>query len=147
MFFGQFAHSIDPKGRITIPANFREQTLDGVFVTEGFDQNLSVYSKPHFEHIAANLARTSITNARSRELRRKIFSNSAELSYDSAGRILVPARLREMANIKGTVVIVGIGDSFELWSEEDWKAQEAKLNDPEADSSRWEAFNISTRGD
>ncbi len=147
MFFGQYEHNLDAKGRMTIPANFREQTLEGVFVTEGFDHNLSVYSKKDFEAIASNLSKTSITNSASRELRRKIFSNSAELAYDPAGRILIPARLREMAGIKSTVVIVGIGDSFELWAVEAWKAQELRLNDPNADENRWQAFDLTTRGE
>lgn len=147
MFFGQYAHNLDAKGRMTIPANFREQTLEGVFVTEGFDKNLSVYSKQDFEAIASNLSKTSLTNPASRELRRKIFSNSAELAYDPAGRILVPARLREMAGIKSSVVIVGIGDSFELWAVEAWKAQELRLNDPNADENRWQAFDLTTRGE
>jgi MraZ protein len=147
MFFGQYEHNLDAKGRMTIPANFREQTFDGVFVTEGFDHNLSVYSKQHFEAIAQNLAKTSLTNPASRELRRKIFSNSAELAYDPAGRILVPARLREMAGIKGSVVIVGIGDSFELWAVDAWKEQELRLSDPNADENRWQAFDLTTRGD
>ena len=147
MFFGQHTHNLDAKGRMTIPANFREQTLEGVFVTEGFDHNLSVYSKKDFAAIASNLSKTSLTNPASRELRRKIFSNSAELSYDPAGRILVPARLRDMAGIKSSVVIVGIGDSFELWAVEAWKAQELRLNDPNADENRWQAFDLTTRGE
>lgn len=147
MFFGQYVHNLDAKGRMTIPANFREQTLDGVFVTEGFDHNLSAYSKNHFEAIANNLSKISLTNPASRDLRRKIFSNSVECSYDPAGRILIPSRLRDMAGIKNSVVIVGIGDSFELWAIDEWAEQELRLNDPNADENRWQAFDLTTRGE
>lgn len=146
MFFGQFQHNLDAKGRLTIPADFREQAPDGLYVTEGFEANLVAYSRLDFEQIASNLSKLSITNAESRALRRKIFSNSANLTYDSAGRILIPAKLRAVAGIEDAVVVVGVGDYFELWSAKAWEEQSAALNDSSMNSTRWEAFDISTRG-
>ena len=147
MFFGQFEHNLDAKGRLTIPANFREQALEGLYVTEGFEANLVAYSKRDFEQIATNLSKLSITNAESRALRRKIFSNSANVTYDTAGRILIPANLRAVAGIEDSVVVVGVGDYFELWSAKTWAEQNAALNESGMNSSRWEAFDISTRGE
>ncbi|MEA4812789.1 MAG: division/cell wall cluster transcriptional repressor MraZ [Anaerolineaceae bacterium] len=146
MFFGQFEHNLDAKGRLTIPATFREQALDGLYVTEGFEANLVVYTLRDFEQIASNLSRLSITNAESRALRRKIFSSSAKVSYDTAGRILIPANLRAVAGIEDAVVIAGAGDYFELWSAKTWAKENASLNDSGMNSSRWEAFDIPTRG-
>ncbi|MFZ3069982.1 MAG: division/cell wall cluster transcriptional repressor MraZ [Anaerolineaceae bacterium] len=146
MFFGQFEHNIDAKGRLTIPFTFREQTPGGIFVTKGFDANLIAYSKQDYAQIANNLSSLSITDAESRSLRRMIFGNTAELGFDTAGRILIPAYLRDMAKITNAVVLVGIGDSFEIWSVNSWSEQDTKINDSETNSNRWAAFDISTRG-
>jgi MraZ protein len=116
-------------------------------VAEGFEANLVAYSKRDFEQIAANLSKLSITNAESRALRRKIFSNSAKVTYDTAGRILIPTNLRAVAGIEDAVVVVGVGDYFELWSAKAWAEENAALNDSGMNSSRWEAFDISTRGE
>lgn len=146
MFFGQFVHNIDAKGRLTIPSAFREQLSGGVFVTNGFDANLIAYSKPYYEQIASTLSSLSITDAESRSLRRLMFANTAELNFDTAGRILIPTYLRDNAKIVSSVVLVGIGDSFEIWSAELWAAQAESINDSEANSNRWASIDISTRG-
>ncbi|MEN6299292.1 MAG: division/cell wall cluster transcriptional repressor MraZ [Anaerolineaceae bacterium] len=146
MFFGQFEHNIDAKGRLTIPANFREEAPSGLYLTEGFDSNLIAYPKDYFEKIANNISQLSITDPESRALRRLIFSNAAMLTYDTAGRILIPVFLRSTAQINETCMIVGIGDSFEIWSAELW-SQEASLNhNPQKNSNRWAAINISSQG-
>lgn len=146
MFFGQFSHNIDAKGRLTVPSTFREQTPDGVYVANGFDANLIAYPKKYYEQIASIASSLSITDPESRSLRRLLFSHTAELGYDSAGRILIPAYLREIAQINSGVVLVGIGDSFEIWSSESWEKQLSKINDPEMNSSRWASIDISMRG-
>ncbi len=146
MFFGQFEHNIDAKGRLTVPSSFREQAPEGIFLTNGFDANLIAYPKPYYERIAETLSALSITDPQSRALRRLIFAHTAELNYDTAGRILIPSYLREIAKMNSSVMMVGIGDSFELWSAEKWSEQTVTMQDPEANSNRWASIDISTRG-
>ena len=146
MFFGQYEHNIDAKGRLTIPASFREQAPEGIYLTEGFDSNLIAYPKQHFEQIANNLSELSITDPETRALRRLIFSNAAMLTYDTAGRILIPAFLRATGQINDTCMIIGVGDSFEIWSVELWSLEAQSHNDPQKNSNRWAAINISARG-
>lgn len=145
MFFGQFEHIIDAKGRLTIPSNFRDMLPDGIFVMQGFDGNLTVYPKEHFEHIAANTGKMSITDSDTRLLRRFLFSKTVKLEFDSAGRILLPSYLREFAHLDSNVVIIGAYDNFEIWSPELWHKQEELMNDPQANASRWDALDVSAK--
>ena len=146
MFFGQYEHNIDAKGRLTIPASFREQAPEVMFLPEGFASNVIAYPKQHFEQIANNLSELSITDPETRALRRLIFSNAAMLTYDTAGRILIPAFLRATGQINDTCMIIGVGDSFEIWSVELWSLEAKSHNDPQKNSNRWAAINISARG-
>jgi len=147
MFFGQYEHSIDAKGRLTIPSGFRDLIPDGLYVMLGFDQNLSAYPKEQFDLISAHANKMTITDKDARDFRRFLFGNTAKLYFDSMGRILIPNYLRDLAKIDSNVVIVGAGDSFEIWSPELWAEQNEKIKDPELHATHWEAMNVSTRGD
>ena len=115
MFYGRFEHNIDKKGRMTVPSNYREQTSgDLVCVTKGLDGNLMAYSKDKFDIIADSINSISITDPRLRSMRREILGGSAELTYDTVGRILIPTHLRKFAGIEEKVVIIGIGESIEI---------------------------------
>lgn len=144
MFFGQYEHTIDAKGRLTIPSQFRELVTNGVYVTQGFDFNLTVYPKDLFEKISEKINKLSFTDSDARSLRRFIFANTAKLEFDTAGRILIPVFLKEMAGIDSVVIIVGTGDNFEIWSPENWAKQIKNMNNPEANISRWDAMELST---
>ncbi|HNX46137.1 MAG: division/cell wall cluster transcriptional repressor MraZ [Anaerolineaceae bacterium] len=146
MFYGRFEHNIDPKGRMTVPAAYRDQTPSGVFVTLGLDGNLMAYAKEKYGLIADSLNAITITDPDSRALRRRILGNTADLTFDSAGRILIPAYLRKYAKIENEVTIVGVGDSFEIWSPELLQAKEGPLEEAGDDGDRWLAFDITTRG-
>ena len=147
MFFGQYEHSIDAKGRLTIPSGFRELIPDGLYVMLGFDHNLTAYPKAVYEQISNHANKMTITDKDAREFRRFLFGNTAELYFDSMGRILIPAFLRELSKIDSSVVIVGAGDSFEIWAPELWAVQNEQIKDPSLHATHWEAMNVSTRGD
>ncbi len=146
MFVGQFDHNIDAKGRLTVPSNFREQAPEGFFVTKGFDSNLIAYPRAVYEHMAETINGLSVTDPESRALRRMFFSNTVELSYDTAGRILLPAFLREAAQISTVCKLVGNGDNIEIWAMELWQVENQKNGGADTNSSRWATYNISTRG-
>ncbi|NMB56021.1 MAG: division/cell wall cluster transcriptional repressor MraZ [Leptolinea sp.] len=145
MFLGQYEHSIDDKGRLTIPARYRELLFEGAFITEGFDQNLMVLTSSAFTTISDRVNRMSMTDPTVRDLKRMMFSRANQAEIDKAGRMLIPAFLRERAQLKTDVVIAGMGDYFEIWSSENWLIQNQPLPDSEASSKRFAAFDLSVR--
>ena len=143
MFYGRSAYNIDKKGRMTVPSKYREESPDGVVVTKGLDGNLMVYAKETFDIFAESMNGISVTDPNLRSFRRDILGNSAELTYDSAGRILIPLHLRKLAGIEENVMIIGSGDYFEIWDLERLEAYEAN-RDPEAQANAWASLNITT---
>ena len=143
MFMGQYMHSLDSKGRLTIPVRFREFLIDGAYITQGFDRNLMVLTKSSFDSISKRVSQGSITDPTSRLLRRFIYSSGQWLDIDRAGRVLIPDFLRQATQIDGEVVVVGVGDYFEIWTPPAWAEQQESLLDSEANAQRFIAFDLS----
>jgi len=143
MFLGQFEHTIDEKGRMTIPARFRELLEGGAYVTQGFDSNLIVLPTDAFQQIYQRVNQLSMTDPTTRQLKRLIFSYATRLEFDKAGRILLPQFLRETASLDGAAVVVGVGDYFEIWSVQHWADQNDNLRDADANSQRFAALDLS----
>ena len=121
MFLGEFEHSIDDKGRVAIPARFREELGEGMVLTRGFDLCLQAFPRHVWQQLAQKVSSLSLGHLEARNLRRMLFSNAAEVEVDRQGRILVPQNLREYAGISEQVVITGMDTYFELWSSERWR--------------------------
>ncbi len=143
MFLGQYSFSIDEKGRLTIPARFRAALASGAYVTQGFERNLLVYTTTSFEHIAAQTNSLSTTNAEARDVRRVIFGRASDVSLDSAGRILIPAFLREYAGLDSEAEIVGAGVYFEIWSPKNWAEVLVSVTDADKNAQRFSDFDLS----
>jgi MraZ protein len=143
MFLGQFEHTVDEKGRMTIPARFRELLEGGAYVTQGFDSNLIVLPTAAFQQIYQRVNQLSMTDPTTRQLKRLIFSSAPRLEFDKAGRILLPQFLRETAGLDGSAVVVGVGDYFEIWSVQHWADQNNNLRDADANSQRFAALDLS----
>jgi MraZ protein len=141
---GHYEHTIDEKGRITIPSKFRDELADSVVISMGFDGNLFGFPHDLFILLSNKVRGTSLTDSNSRILRRLLFSASEELEFDKAGRILLPAYLRGTAHLTDNAVLVGNGEYFELWSPENWQVQLAVLNDVEANKQRLDALDLFT---
>ncbi len=146
MFLGLFYHKFDDKGRLTIPAKFREILVSngGAYVVHGFDTNLMVMTATSFNTIYQRVNQLSMTDPSARLLRRLIFSGAAEIEFDKIGRILLPQYLREMVNIADEAVIVGAGDYVELWAPKLWEAETEKLKDVGVTAERFAALDLST---
>ena len=142
MFLGQYRHTLDEKGRLTIPAKFRDALSEGAYLTQGFDRNLRLLTQADFEAMAERLNHLSMTDPAIRQLRRLIFSNASEVSLDRLGRTLVPQFLREFAGLESEAVIVGVGEAIEIWSPEAWAEQERQLQDAEANAQRFAALDL-----
>ena len=145
MFLGQFTHSVDAKGRLTIPVRFRSALASGAFVTQGFDKNLIVYTTASFERLAARATSLTTTDPEARAVRRLLFGGATDVSLDSVGRILVPPFLRDYAGLQPEreTVLVGAGEYFEIWDEASWAKERASVGDPESNARRFSAFDLS----
>ena len=143
MFLGQYEHSIDEKGRMTIPVRYRDQIQEGAYITLGFDNNLIVMTAVNFEQMYESLNNLSMTNADARHLKRLVFSKAYRLEIDKSGRILIPQYLRDGANLDNSAILVGVGDRFEIWSPTLWEEQDQEILNAENNSKRFSALDIS----
>jgi MraZ protein len=121
VFLGEFEHTMDEKGRVAVPARFREEISDGLVLTRGFDQCLQVFPRVVWQSLAERISALSLGHEEARNLRRLIFSGAAEVEPDRQGRILIPQNLREYATLKEQVVVAGLNTHFEIWALERWQ--------------------------
>ncbi|NLF63765.1 MAG: division/cell wall cluster transcriptional repressor MraZ [Chloroflexi bacterium] len=141
MFLGEYTHTIDDKGRVTIPARFRAELAGGLVVTRGFDRNLMIYPLTEWQEMAERVAARPVSDESVRAFRRRIFAGATDLEPDRQGRIVLPQYLREFAGIDGEVVVAGMYDYIELWDAEAWREVRLAVEDND-DVSRWQALGI-----
>lgn len=145
MFLGQYQHSLDDKGRLTIPSAFRDALGAGAFISQGFDKNLMVMGADYFGLVYDRLNSMNITDPAARLLRRLVLSSAYQVDVDKAGRILLPPRHRQFLAIDSEATLVGQGEYFEIWSPADWDVQVQNLLDTEANAQRFSMLDLSTR--
>lgn len=139
MFLGTYEHRIDPRGRVAIPARFREELKGGVILSAGYEKCIHVHAPETWQQEAEKLAASPITRESERRLNRFIFGSAFSQELDRLGRVLLPSHLRQHAEIKDAVVIVGVNTYVEIWSKENWDAEKGRM-DEEAPgiAERWE---------
>jgi MraZ protein len=124
MFYGEYLHSIDRKGRLILPAKFREVAkanfIERFFVTRGLDKCLFMFSEEEWRSQEAKFKAISFTKLESRTFNRIYFSGAGEVTPDRQGRILLPQYLKDFAEIKKDVVIVGVSNRIEIWAKDKW---------------------------
>ena len=144
MFLGQFQHNLDDKGRLMVPARYRDLLAAGAYITQGFDKCLMVMTDAHFTEVYNVINGMNMADLAARELRRMILSNAYPVEVDKVGRILVPQNLREFLGItSGELTVAGQGEYFEVWTPVEWKTQMDKLQDVEANAQRFATLNLS----
>jgi MraZ protein len=144
MFLGHFQHNLDDKGRLMIPARFRELLEGGAYVTQGFDKCLMVLTEAYFKQVYERIEAMNLADPTARLLRRLIIANAYPVEVDKVGRILVPQNLRAFLGIaNGELVVAGQGEYFEVWTPDEWNAQMALLQDPEANNARFSTLDLS----
>lgn len=121
MLMGQYEHTLDAKGRVIIPAKFREELGDKFVLTKGLDNCLFVYSLQEWLAIEAKLKTLPLTKKDARAFTRFLLAGAIECETDRQGRILIPANLREHARIEKDVIFIGVSTRVEIWSNEVWK--------------------------
>lgn len=120
MFMGEFQHNIDEKGRIIIPAKFRELLGTSFVVTRGLDHCLFVYPMEEWSLLEQKLKSLPLMKADARAFSRFFFSGATEVEWDKQGRINLPGNLRQYAKLEKECVIIGVSNRVEIWSKETW---------------------------
>ncbi len=121
MFWGEFSHHLDEKGRLIIPARYRPQLSQGAILTRGLDRNLVIYPQDAWQNVSERLNQMPITHPTARALRRLLFSGAVEFSLDRQGRMLIPGYLRDYASLDGDVLIAGMETFLEIWEPSSWR--------------------------
>ena len=143
MFFGEFEHSIDDKGRLTIPARFRDDLEGGVVVTRGLDGCLWAYPRYEWEKLAEKIATMPSTNAAARGFARFMFSSAFDSIPDRQGRVLIPQKLRDYAGITNETAVIGVMNRVEIWNPAKWSETFSKVEeDPDAIVAQLEELGI-----
>ncbi|MFN8453910.1 MAG: division/cell wall cluster transcriptional repressor MraZ [Anaerolineae bacterium] len=120
MFLGGYSHTIDDKGRLTIPAKFRDELESGVVITRGLDGCLWAYGRSEWETLAEKISKLPTTNQAARNFARFMFSNAFDSIPDRQGRILLPQELRDYAGIQNETMIIGVMNKLEIWNPDKW---------------------------
>lgn len=123
---GEYAHSLDDKGRLVVPARLREDLGEHFVVTKGLDSCLFLYPAAQWEQIMAKLSALPTTSANARAFARLFLAGAQEMEVDRQGRFTLPPRLREYAGIERDVVLVGLLTRLEIWAADRWEAYQAK---------------------
>jgi len=126
MFYGEYFHSIDRKGRLILPAKFREVAkanfIEKFYITRGLDKCLFMFSEEEWRTQENKFKAISFTKQQARTFNRLYFSGAADVQPDKQGRILLPQYLKDFAHIKKEVIIVGVSNRVEIWAKDEWEA-------------------------
>lgn len=120
MLIGEYQHSIDTKGRVSVPVKFRTELGSSAIVTKGLDSCLFLYPKGEWEVMAQKLASLPVSSSNARAFARMMLSGAMEVEIDKQGRALLPAYLRDYAGIKGETVMAGVFNRVEIWEKKAW---------------------------
>lgn len=129
MLLGEFEHTIDEKGRITVPAKFRGRLAAGLVTTKGIDPCLWLYPMDVWTDLAERIDNLPLTDPKAREFRRQVFGGASDSVPDKQGRVNLPPYLREYANIDKLAVIIGLNDHCEIWNPTRWKERQQRSDD------------------
>lgn len=121
MFMGEYNHTIDAKGRLIIPAKFREVLGDEFVVTKGMDGCLFVFDNSEWQVFAEKLRSLPMIDKEVRQFARFFLAGAASVEVDKQGRILLPSVLRDFAGITKDTVLIGVGSRIEIWSKDRWE--------------------------
>ncbi|MGO0122012.1 division/cell wall cluster transcriptional repressor MraZ [Desulfothermobacter acidiphilus] len=126
MFIGTYVHTLDNKGRLFIPARLREGLGDSFVLTKGLEGCLFGFSREEWARLEERLLKLPFTQPEVRAFTRLFFAGAAEVEVDRQGRILLPPYLREYAHLERDVVVLGVTNRVEFWSQEEWEAYQLK---------------------
>ena len=126
MLLGEYKHNLDTKGRMAIPAKFRDKLSAGAIITRGIDNCLFVFANAEWEKLAEKLIALPLAQANSRAFVRLMLAGATDVTVDSQGRILIPDYLRKYAGLKKATVVAGLYNRIEVWDEAAWTTYKTK---------------------
>ena len=126
MLLGEYKHNLDIKGRMAIPAKFRDKLTAGAIITRGLDNCLFLFTNSEWEVLASKLIALPLAQANSRAFVRLMLSGAMDVALDSQGRILIPDYLRAYAGLKKEAVVTGLYNRIEVWDSEAWARYKQK---------------------
>ena len=125
MFYGEYQHSIDRKGRLILPAKFRdtcrESGIERFFVTRGLDKCIFMFAEDEWRNQEYKFRSMSFTKKETRSFNRMFFAGAVDVMPDKQGRFIVPQYLKDYAEIKRDTVVIGVSNRIELWSKKSWE--------------------------
>ncbi len=128
LFLGEYDHSLDDRGRLTLPRKIRQEIDEKELVlAKGFEPCIFGFDRESWEREAAKHLEIPVTDSEGRKLRRYMFSGAQKADIDKLGRILLPTQLKEYASVSGDVIVIGAGDHFEIWNATKWRSYADKL--------------------
>ena len=127
MLIGEHTHTLDTKKRLSLPSKFRKELGKTIVVTKGLDACLFVYSVKEWKKFQDKLGELSMGQGDTRAFSRYFLGGAVEVDIDSAGRILIPDFLKNLAGLKSKVMVVGLGSRVELWDEKKWSSYQSAL--------------------
>lgn len=133
MFLGTYEPKLDDKGRIILPAKFRDQLAGGLVITRGQERCLYVFPNKTFESVLAKLQQAPMTSKEARAYTRVFLSGANDQIPDKQGRVTIPSLLRSYADLRKDLVIIGTGERVEIWDQEAWNAYLGANEDEFAD--------------
>jgi len=127
MLIGEYTHTIDGKGRVSLPAKFRAELGKKVVLTPGLDSCLFVFAEAEWHKIAERLSSSSMLQSDTRSFARFMLGGAVETPVDNIGRILLPEFLRRRSGLRSTVAVIGVQSRLEIWDEKRWLAYKTKV--------------------
>ncbi len=128
MFMGEYQHNIDAKGRVIVPARFREELGERFVVTKGLDKCLFVYPLKEWSRLEEKLKVLPLTSADARKFVRYFFAGAIECEVDAQGRIVLPQNLRAYASLEKHIVSIGVAERVEIWNKDKWETYNDEEN-------------------
>ncbi|MBI3638228.1 division/cell wall cluster transcriptional repressor MraZ [Candidatus Wolfebacteria bacterium] len=126
MFIGEFQHNLDTKGRLAMPAKFRNKLSGNVIITRGLDKCLFVFTAKEWEILAQKLISLPLAQANSRAFVRLMLAGAMDVELDKQGRILIPDYLRDYASLGKQITVAGLYNRIEIWNSGEWKQYKTK---------------------
>jgi len=132
MPFGEYAYTLDDKGRVVIPPAFRDFVADGLVLTRGLEGSIYVFPTDVWRQIEAELEKLPLTDPDARRFVRFFYMGAHKTKLDKGGRVLIPPTLRQFAGLEDSVIVAGAPKRLEIWSEDRWwqEIRQAMANPP-----------------
>jgi MraZ protein len=135
MFFGTHTPRLDDKGRLFLPAKFRDELLEGLVITRGQERCLYVWPVAEFSALTEQFRQAPVTNKKARDYMRMLFAGASDETPDKQGRITIPPMLREYASLTRDCVVIGAMNRVEVWDSESWQRYSGEQEQAFADLS------------